>query len=244
MAAYLVHPERRVMAICGDGGFMMNSQELETAVRLNMNLVVLILNDSAYGMIKWKQANMNFPDFGLDYNNPDFVKYADSYGAHGHRVDVPDVLFYHSNPRNDMDILRSYTPDDDLEKNFSGLEETILVGGHIHTQQTRRWRKHTIVVCGSVGATNDYSAGAQYVLLEKLDGEWLIRHRNVPYDVAETLRRFEETDYVTFAGPIGRLMVRGIATSTNQIMPFLSWYRSGSMEDGLSEAVDKFLTLY
>ncbi len=49
---------------------------------------------------------------------------------------------------------------------------------------------------------------------------------------------------MTFAGPIGRLMVRGIATSTNQIMPFLSWYRSGSMEDGLSEAVDKFLTLY
>ena len=92
MAAYLVHPERRVMAICGDGGFMMNSQELETAVRLNMNLVVLILNDSAYGMIKWKQANMNFPDFGLDYNNPDFVKYADSYGANGHRVESADHL--------------------------------------------------------------------------------------------------------------------------------------------------------
>ena len=92
MAACLVCPERRVMAICGDGGFMMNSQELETAVRLNMNLVVLILNDSAYGMIKWKQANMNFPDFGLDYNNPDFVKYADSYRAHGHRVESADHL--------------------------------------------------------------------------------------------------------------------------------------------------------
>lgn len=87
MAAYLVHPERRVMAICGDGGFMMNSQEMETAVRLKMNLVVLILNDSAYGMIKWKQANMDFPDFGLDFGDPDFVKYADSYGATGHRVE-------------------------------------------------------------------------------------------------------------------------------------------------------------
>ncbi len=92
MAACIVHPERRVMAICGDGGFMMNSQELETAVRLNMNLVVLILNDSAYGMIKWKQANMNFPDFGLDFNNPDFVKYADSYTANGHRVESADHL--------------------------------------------------------------------------------------------------------------------------------------------------------
>ncbi|MEM7314080.1 MAG: acetolactate synthase large subunit, partial [Planctomycetota bacterium] len=58
MAACLVHPRRKVMAICGDGGFMMNSQELETAVRLNMNLIVLILRDNAYGMIKWKQANM------------------------------------------------------------------------------------------------------------------------------------------------------------------------------------------
>ena len=65
---------------------MMNSQELETAVRLGLNLTVLILNDSAYGMIRWKQANMGFADFGLTYNNPDFVKYAESYGAIGHRV--------------------------------------------------------------------------------------------------------------------------------------------------------------
>lgn len=66
MAARLVYPERRIMAICGDGGFMMNSQELETAVRLQMNLVILILRDDAYGMIKWKQAGMRLPDFGLD----------------------------------------------------------------------------------------------------------------------------------------------------------------------------------
>jgi len=87
MAARFVNPEKRVMAICGDGGFMMNSQELETAVRLEMNLVVLILRDDAYGMIKWKQLNYGFENFGLDYGNPDFVKYAESYGAHGHRVE-------------------------------------------------------------------------------------------------------------------------------------------------------------
>ena len=92
MAAKLVHPERKVMAICGDGGFMMNSQELETAVRLGMDLVVLILRDNAYGMIKWKQANMGFDDFGLDYGNPDFVKYAQSYGAEGHRVESAEAL--------------------------------------------------------------------------------------------------------------------------------------------------------
>jgi acetolactate synthase-1/2/3 large subunit len=86
MVSHLVFPERKVMAICGDGGFMMNSQELETAVRLKMNLTILILRDDAYGMVKWKQAHMGFDDFGLDYGNPDFIKYADSYGAQGHRV--------------------------------------------------------------------------------------------------------------------------------------------------------------
>ncbi|MBE9538526.1 MAG: acetolactate synthase large subunit [Proteobacteria bacterium] len=92
MAARFVYPDKRVMAICGDGGFMMNSQELETAVRLKINLVVLILRDDAYGMIKWKQLNYGFQNFGLDYGNPDFVKYAESYGAFGHRVETADGL--------------------------------------------------------------------------------------------------------------------------------------------------------
>ena len=86
MLAALIHPNRKVMSICGDGGFMMNSQEIETAVRLNLNLVVLILNDNSYGMIRWKQAGSGFEDWGLEYNNPDFVKYAESYGAHGHSI--------------------------------------------------------------------------------------------------------------------------------------------------------------
>lgn len=86
MMSKMVYPGRKVMAICGDGGFMMNSQEMETAVRLGLDLVVLILNDGSYGMIRWKQANMGFKDWGLTYGNPDFVKYAESYGAHGHRV--------------------------------------------------------------------------------------------------------------------------------------------------------------
>ena len=86
MMTAMLHPDRRVMAICGDGGFMMNSQELETAVRLGLDLVVLILRDDAYGMIRWKQADAGLPDWGLEYGNPDFVQYANSYGATGHRV--------------------------------------------------------------------------------------------------------------------------------------------------------------
>lgn len=86
IAAKLVYPQRKIMAVCGDGGFMMNSQELETAVRLKLNLVILILRDDAYGMIRWKQEAMGYPDFGLNFGNPDFVKYAESYGAQGYRV--------------------------------------------------------------------------------------------------------------------------------------------------------------
>jgi len=86
ITAKLVHPEKQVICVCGDGGFLMNSQELETAVRLNLHLVLIILCDNGYGMIKWKQKGMNFPDFGLDFNNPDFIQYAESYGARGYRI--------------------------------------------------------------------------------------------------------------------------------------------------------------
>ncbi|WP_109317266.1 acetolactate synthase large subunit [Pseudovibrio ascidiaceicola] len=86
MMAAKRYPDRRVMAICGDGGFMMNSQELETAVRLKLNLVVTVLDDSSYGMIRWKQAHAGFEDWGLQFGNPNFVDYANSYGATGHRI--------------------------------------------------------------------------------------------------------------------------------------------------------------
>ena len=92
MMASMLYPERRVLAVCGDGGFMMNSQEMETAVRLGLNLVVLIVQDDAYGMIRWKQGIDAFADWGLTFGNPDFVKYAESYGAKGSRVDTADGL--------------------------------------------------------------------------------------------------------------------------------------------------------
>ena len=96
IAAKMVCPTKRVVAIAGDGGFMMNSQELETAVRLNLDLTVIILNDNSYGMIRWKQAGMGFEDFGLKLKNPDFVAYANSYGATGYRpsscVEFKEIL--------------------------------------------------------------------------------------------------------------------------------------------------------
>ena len=92
MAAKLVNPEKKVLAVCGDGGFMMNSQDLETALRLKLNIVILILRDDAYGFIRWKQHGMGFADFGMTFGNPDFVKYAEAYGAIGYRVSKAEEL--------------------------------------------------------------------------------------------------------------------------------------------------------
>jgi acetolactate synthase-1/2/3 large subunit len=95
-AAKLAHPERRALAVVGDGGFLMNLQDLETAVRMGQDLVILLLRDDAYGFIRWKQHDMGLPDFGMEFDNPDFVKLAESFGARGLRVehgdDLQDVL--------------------------------------------------------------------------------------------------------------------------------------------------------
>ncbi|MES1937206.1 acetolactate synthase large subunit [Salinisphaera hydrothermalis] len=92
MSAKMVHPDRRVMAICGDGGFMMNSQDMETAVRLGLDLVVLLLRDNGFGFIRWKQAGDGFADFGMTFGNPDFVDYARAYGATGLRHSEDNTL--------------------------------------------------------------------------------------------------------------------------------------------------------
>ena len=92
IAAGMIRPDRNVLAVVGDGGFMMNSRELETALRYNVPLVVLVLNDNAFGFIKWEQQAKGYPCFGLDYGNPDFVKYAESYGAVGIKVQDGDDL--------------------------------------------------------------------------------------------------------------------------------------------------------
>jgi acetolactate synthase-1/2/3 large subunit len=88
----LLYPKRQVLAVVGDGGFMMNSQELETAKRLGVNLVVLIITDSAFGMIRWKQQSQGFDDFGLQYTNPNFTHYAKSYGMQGYLLQQAEEL--------------------------------------------------------------------------------------------------------------------------------------------------------
>ena len=92
VAARLAYPERQVVTITGDAGFLMNSQEIETAVRLNLAFVILVWNDSKYGLIKWHQDRRFGRDSHIDFKNPDFIQYAESLGARGFRVESTDRL--------------------------------------------------------------------------------------------------------------------------------------------------------
>lgn len=92
IAAKLLYPDRRVVAVTGDGGFLMNSQELETAVRLRLPIVILIWRDNGYGVIRWKQQLKFGRSAFVDFGNPDFVRYAESFGAVGYRITASSEL--------------------------------------------------------------------------------------------------------------------------------------------------------
>lgn len=92
IAASLVYPERRILGICGDGGFLMNMQEMETARRLNTKLTMMVWEDGGYGLIGWKQTNEFGRHTDLSFGNPDWVMMAQSFGWQGHRVDNADEL--------------------------------------------------------------------------------------------------------------------------------------------------------
>jgi len=92
IAARLAYPQRKVVAVTGDAGFLMNSQEIETAMRMNVPIVILIWNDCSYGLIEWKQMNIYGRQTNVKFTNPDFVKYADSFGAKGYRVERAEDL--------------------------------------------------------------------------------------------------------------------------------------------------------
>jgi acetolactate synthase-1/2/3 large subunit len=94
VAAKLLFPCRRVVAVTGDGGFLMNSRELETAVRLGLSIVTVICNDGSYGLIGWKQQARFGREAFVKFGNPDFVRYAESFGARGYRVEAADDLPY------------------------------------------------------------------------------------------------------------------------------------------------------
>ncbi len=93
IAAKLVHPDRKVVALCGDGAFLMNSQELETAVRIGANITVVVWRDDGYGLIDWKQRTEFGRPFGVEFGNPDLVRYAESFGIAGFRPESSADLY-------------------------------------------------------------------------------------------------------------------------------------------------------
>jgi acetolactate synthase-1/2/3 large subunit len=84
IAARLAFPEKQIVTVMGDGGFLMNSQEIETAKRIGAGFAIIIFNDNDYGLISWKQHSGAGKTFGTELSNPDFKKYAESFGIRGY----------------------------------------------------------------------------------------------------------------------------------------------------------------
>lgn len=130
IAAKLAYPQCTSVAVTGDAGFLMNSQELETAVRLKTPIIVLIWNDSEYGLIKWKQINEFGRESHIHFNNPDFVKYAESFGAKGYRIErTKDLVPVMKQAIDDNDVVVIDCPVD-YRENFKLTEKL----GHLVCQ--------------------------------------------------------------------------------------------------------------
>ncbi len=131
IAAKMVNPDKRVIAVTGDGGFMMNCQEMETAFRIGVPIVVFIFNDSSYGLIKWKQHDQFGKDAFVDFGNPDFIKFAESMNAKGYRIertqDIVPVLeeAFRCNRPCIIDCPVDYEENDKLSKHLKEIYQKL-----------------------------------------------------------------------------------------------------------------------
>jgi len=159
-------------------------------------------------------------------------------------ADAPGVLFVHASARNDKDSIYGHTPASNLPAMFPGIHDSLVVRAHNHICQIRIWEHGHIVTSGSVGLPLDSNPSAQYLMLERANGEWHFEHHSVPYDVGRTLRRFEETGFLREAGPIGQLLYREVETASHHMVPFLRAYRRWAQQDPLSleQAVARYLS--
>ncbi len=133
IAAKLAFPDRRIVVVVGDGGFMMNGQELETAVRLGISLTVLIFNDAGLGIVRLRQASMGYGTFGVDFGNPDFVAYAEAFGAIGHRPksgdDFHEILASTaSSGVHVVDLEVDYSQNAELMMEMAGVDCASILG--------------------------------------------------------------------------------------------------------------------
>ena len=124
LGARIACPDKRILAVMGDGSFLMNSQELETAIREKLHFVVLVWVDENYGLIKWNMDRKLGHDVDVHFNNPDFVQYAESFGAIGKRVDKADDLIPMLNEALDYDGITVIACPVDYSVNLQ-LSETL-----------------------------------------------------------------------------------------------------------------------
>ena len=131
IAAKLVHPERNILAVCGDSGFMMNNQEIETAMRLGLNITVLIFNDNKYGLIEWHQLREYGRESHVEVGNPDFKMFAESFGGKGYRIEkTEDLLSILQEAMNDgtvsvIDCPVDYSENMKLTERLQSLENPL-----------------------------------------------------------------------------------------------------------------------
>ncbi|CAN5855435.1 metallophosphoesterase family protein [soil metagenome] len=163
---------------------------------------------------------------------------------------APDLLIVHASLRRDNDLIAAYTPEAELAAMFPDSPENYIVRGHEHWCQMRLWGERTIITTGSVGWTLDENqATAQYLILEQRANRWSIQHQAVAYDIHLTVQRFHTTGYLQATGPMGRLMLREIATASSQIVPFLHAYERWLLAEpqkelSLAEGIERFFRLY
>ncbi len=136
-------------------------------------------------------------------------------------ADAPDLLIVHGSARNDCDLVFPYTPDEEIDPMFAGVNEPWIVRAHNHYAGVRLWRGRTIVTTGSVGLPLDGSPSAQFALFERSGGKWRLEHRKVDYDVGAAAQRFHDSGYLREAGPMAELFRREVLTASFHIVPFL-----------------------
>ena len=158
--------------------------------------------------------------------------------------EAPDLFVVHASERDDHDTVSPHTPEAELQKMFPQAQEGFIVRSHNHYGQVRLWEKGYIITNGSVGLPMDGNPTAQYLLLDQTHAGWKIQHQSIPYNLDAALSRFQDTDYLSAVGPMGRLFFRELMTASQQIVPFLRLYAQWSKQAPipLSQAVDRFLS--
>jgi predicted phosphodiesterase len=159
--------------------------------------------------------------------------------------EAPDLLIVHASQRGDNDSIHNYTPDDALAAMFPAPDAALIVRGHNHVGAVRIWGERLIVTAGAVGLPLNNITTAQYLVLDRIGGQWRITHHSVAYDLDAALERFHSSGYLAATGVMGQLYMREVATASFYLVPFLRAYARWGAEAPLSleDALARFFAV-